>query len=84
MNQTIDWRRRAQAAERTVEVLKTKVCSLYDVGARTALHRQLERTHQRAQLADVKRARLEAERAQLAQINELLVAKVKERTRRQG
>jgi diguanylate cyclase (GGDEF)-like protein len=80
MNQTIDWRRRAQAAERTVEVLKAKVCSLYDVGARTALHRQLERTHQRAQLADVKRARLEAERAQLAQINELLEAKVKERT----
>ncbi|MCA9545058.1 MAG: Hpt domain-containing protein [Myxococcales bacterium] len=77
----VDWEARARAAEQTVEVLKAKVQALYDQGAHTAVHRQLDRARQRAHAAEIKRARLEAERAQLVALNAVLEDRVASRTR---
>ncbi|MCB9522703.1 MAG: hypothetical protein H6702_04900 [Myxococcales bacterium] len=78
----VDWEARARAAEQTVEVLKAKVQALYDQGAHTAVHRQLDRARQRAHAAEIKRARLEAERAQLVALNAVLEDRVASRERR--
>ncbi|WP_197528997.1 sensor histidine kinase [Aeoliella mucimassa] len=42
-----DWELRCRAAERTVAVLKNKVKELYNEGAQTSIHKQLERAKQR-------------------------------------
>jgi two-component system chemotaxis sensor kinase CheA len=69
-----DDRTRADAAEKTVAVLKKKVLELYDGGTRSALAAQLERARKREE--DNRRRREE-----LSRYNQRLEREVKERTR---
>ena len=60
-----DLLRRCEAAERTVAVLKKKVKELYNEGAQTSIHKQLERAKQREiehrELAAAEREKLQEE-----------------------
>lgn len=69
-----DWRRRAEAAERTVEVLKDKVSQLYAGGSGNLIQRQLDRQRQR-------RVQLQLRAAELERYNGELERAVEERTR---
>lgn len=76
----IDWKRRALAAEKTADVLKTKVRELYNGGAQTAIHRQLDALRKRAEESIRKRAVMEAKTDALRAHSERLEAEVAERT----
>jgi two-component system chemotaxis sensor kinase CheA len=73
-------RLRADAAERTVEVLKKKVYELYNGGSQSALHRQLERARRRDENNRRKRELVEVRAAELKRYNEALEAEVARRT----
>jgi two-component system chemotaxis sensor kinase CheA len=72
--------RRAEAAERTVEVLKKKVVELYNGGSQTALHRQLEKARKREENNRRKRELVEVRAAELKKYSETLEAEVARRT----
>ncbi len=76
-----DWRLRALAAEKTVEVLKRKVQSLYNEGAQTAIHRQLDRARRREEDNRRRRERIEVRAAELRKYSEHLEVEVARRTR---
>jgi two-component system chemotaxis sensor kinase CheA len=71
--------RRAVAAERTVEVLKTKVHDLYN-GGTSALQRQLEKAQRREENNRRKRELVEMRAAELKRYSEGLEAEVARRT----
>jgi len=77
----IPFERRAQAAERTVEVLKAKVLELYNGGPNTAVHRQLERARQREEENRRRREVMEAKTEELERYSAVLEHQVAERTR---
>ncbi len=72
--------RRAEAAERTVEVLKKKVHELYNGGSQSALHRQLEKSRRREENNRRKRELIEVRAAELKRYSETLEAEVARRT----
>lgn len=71
---------RAEAAERTVEVLKRKVYELYNGGSQSALHRQLENARRREENNRQKRELIEVRAAELKKYSEVLEAEVARRT----
>lgn len=71
--------RRAEAAERTVEVLKRKVIELYN-GVGSSLHRQLEGSRRREEQARIKRELSEVREAELQRYSETLELEVARRT----
>jgi two-component system chemotaxis sensor kinase CheA len=71
---------RAEAAERTVEVLKKKVLELYNGGSQTALHRQLEKARKREENNRRKRELVEVRAAELKKYSETLETEVARRT----
>jgi two-component system chemotaxis sensor kinase CheA len=72
--------RRAEAAERTVEVLKRKVVELYNGGSQSDLHRQLEKARKRDENNRRKRELVEVRAAELKKYSETLEAEVARRT----
>ncbi len=78
---TPSWERRARAAEKTVDILKTRVRSLYNEGAQTAIHQQLDRAQRRQEEALRRRAMAEARSQALQKHSERLEAEVEARTR---
>ncbi|MED5373389.1 MAG: ATP-binding protein [Myxococcota bacterium] len=81
MDSKIPWERRAVAAEKTVDVLKQRVRSLYNEGAQTAIHQQLDRARKRQEEATRRRALAEARNQALQKHSEMLESQVQERTR---
>jgi two-component system chemotaxis sensor kinase CheA len=77
---TIDWKARAEAAERTVAVLKRKVSALYNGEGQSGVQRQLERMLARQHEAERRRERLEARASELATHARQLEAEVAART----
>jgi two-component system chemotaxis sensor kinase CheA len=75
-----DTQRRAEAAERTVEVLKKKVHELYNGGSQSALHRQLEKSRRREENNRRKRELIEVRAEELKRYSETLEAEVARRT----
>ncbi|MEM9615106.1 MAG: ATP-binding protein [Actinomycetota bacterium] len=75
----IDWERRARAAERTVEVLKSKVLEMYGDGDYSPLHRALELAKQRDERNKQRRELMEVRAEELAKHNGELEIKVAER-----
>lgn len=76
-----DWKRRGIAAEKTVEVLKTKVRSMYQGGSKTAVQRQLEKSRARDEKNRQRRAMMELRSAELERYSATLESEVAERTR---
>ena len=79
--QETDWKRRGIAAEKTVEVLKTKVRSMYQGGSKTAVQRQLEKSRARDEKNRQRRAMMELKSAELERYSATLESEVAERTR---
>lgn len=71
---------RLAAAEKTVSILKDRVRSLYNDGAQTAIHRQLERARERDEIARQKRAVMEAKNEELKRYSAELEGEVARRT----
>ena len=71
---------RALAAEKTVEVLKAKVCAMY-AGESSAIMRQLERSHKRQDALRQRRELVELRSLELGRYNEKLEGDVRDRTR---
>lgn len=76
----LDWQARAEAAERTVRVLKDRVRALLNGGHGT-IDRQLDRARAREEQSRQKRALMEMRTAELEKHNSRLEAVVAERTR---
>ncbi|MFO0725947.1 MAG: ATP-binding protein [Myxococcota bacterium] len=76
----LDWKRRAEAAERTVSVLKDRVRALLN-GSQGLLDKQLERSRAREEQNRQKRALMEMRTAELEKHNQRLEAVVAERTK---
>jgi two-component system chemotaxis sensor kinase CheA len=74
-----DPQRRAEAAEKTVEVLKRKVLELYN-GERSAIQRQLDAARRREEDNRRKRELAEVRAGELARYNQTLEAEVARRT----
>jgi len=75
-----DLTRRADAAERTVEVLKRKVLALYDGTGKVAIQKQLEQVQRRAEATQRRRELSELRTAELERHSHRLEAEVAERT----
>jgi two-component system chemotaxis sensor kinase CheA len=75
-----DWKRRGEAAEKTADVLKKRVRSLYNEGAQTAIHRQLERAREREEEQRRKRDVMSARNAELQRNSAVLEETVARRT----
>lgn len=71
---------RAEAAEKTVAVLKRKVKQLYDEGNQTAIHRQLERARRRDEANERRRQLMEVRNQELQRYSEGLEREVQART----
>lgn len=76
---TADWQKRAEAAEKTVEVLKKKVLALYSCEA-TAFQRQLGRARDRQDRALRRRELMEVRAEELARYSSGLEVEVADRT----
>jgi two-component system chemotaxis sensor kinase CheA len=72
--------KRAEAAERTVEVLKRKVFDLYNGGGQSALHRQLDKAKRREENNRRKRELIEVRATELKRYSETLEVEVARRT----
>jgi len=81
MTTPLTWEQRAIAAEKTSLILKKKVRSLYNEGAATAIHKQLERARQRDEESRRRRAVMQARNAELKRYSGQLEATVAERTK---
>ncbi|MBV1858042.1 MAG: Hpt domain-containing protein [Nannocystaceae bacterium] len=78
---TSNWERRAAAAEKTAELLKRKVVSLYQGGSQSIISKQLERSKQREASNQQRRELLEVRQQEMARYTEVLEGQVQERTR---
>lgn len=76
-----DWKTRAEAAEKTVEVLVRRVRDLQNGRAKSAIQRQMERARERETKNRERRAMSEMRAAELAKYSETLEVEVKERTK---
>ncbi len=76
-----NWKRRGLAAEKTVEVLKNKVRSMYQGGSKTSVQRQLEKAKERDGKNRQRREMMEMKAAQLEQYSQTLEGEVAARTR---
>ncbi len=76
-----EWKERAEAAEKTVEVLTRKVMALYRGESATTIERQLERAQKRQERAFQRRQLSEVRSTELARYSESLEVDVAERTR---
>lgn len=74
-------RRRADAAERTADILKAKVIELYNDGPSTSIHRQLERARQREEAAQRRQEVMRARAQELENYSAILEKQVEDRTR---
>jgi two-component system chemotaxis sensor kinase CheA len=79
-NQNATWQKRAEAAEKTVAVLKTKVIELYNSGAQSVIHRQLDKARQREDENRRKRELMEVRNQELKKYSETLEDQVASRT----
>jgi two-component system chemotaxis sensor kinase CheA len=79
--QSNPWERRCQAAEKTVQVLKKKVRELYNDGAQTSIHKQLERARRRDEKNQQRQQMMELRQAELQSYSERLEGEVAARTR---
>jgi two-component system chemotaxis sensor kinase CheA len=73
--------RRAEAAEKTVEVLKRKVLALYDGTGKVAIQKQLDHLQRRSDAIQRRRELSELRAAELERHSKELEAEVAERTR---
>jgi len=76
-----NWERRAVAAEKTADLLKQKVVSLYQGGSQSIISKQLERAKQREAANQRRRELLEVRQQEMARYTEVLEGQVQERTR---
>ena len=74
-------RRRADAAERTADILKAKVLALYNDGPSTSIHKQLERARQREEAAQRRQEVMRARAQELENYSAILEKQVEDRTR---
>jgi two-component system chemotaxis sensor kinase CheA len=74
------WQKRAEAAEKTVTILKHKVIELYNVGAQSVIHRQMEKAKQRDEENRRKREIMEVRNQELKKYSETLEQQVEART----
>jgi len=81
MTASLSWEQRATAAEKTSLILKKKVRALYNDGAATAIHKQLERARQRDEESRRRRAVMQARNDELKRYSSQLEATVAERTK---
>lgn len=81
IDETETWEARALAAERTVEVLASKVLSLYAGEGAAAIQRQLVRAEERQREAKQRRALLEVRASELVRHGARLEREVADRTR---
>lgn len=81
IDETESWEARALAAERTVDVLASKVLSLYAGKGAAAIQRQLARAEERQREAKQRRALLEVRASELVRHGALLEREVADRTR---
>lgn len=72
--------RRAEAAEKTVEVLKRKVLALYDGTGKVAIQKQLEQAQRRSEATQRRRELSELRAAELERHSKRLEEEVAERT----
>jgi signal transduction histidine kinase len=76
-----DWQARAEAAEKTVDVLSRKVMALYRGESASTIEKQLESSRKRQEKALQRRQLTELRAAELARYSEGLEVEVAERTR---
>jgi two-component system chemotaxis sensor kinase CheA len=74
------WQKRAEAAEKTVSILKHKVIELYNTGAQSVIHRQMEKAKQRDEENRRKREIMEVRNQELKKYSETLEQQVEART----
>ncbi len=74
------WQKKAEAAEKTVHILKQKVIELYNAGAQSVIHRQMEKAKQRDEENRRKREIMEVRNQELKKYSETLEAQVEART----
>ncbi len=79
MNKLEAWKRRAEAAEKTVEVLKRKVTELYNSTEISAIHAQLEKAKRRDEENRKKREIAEVRTKELQRYSETLEDEVNRR-----
>jgi two-component system chemotaxis sensor kinase CheA len=77
---TAAWQKRAEAAEKTVTILKSKVIELYNAGAQSVIHRQMEKAKQRDEENRRKREIMEVRNQELKKYSENLEQQVEART----
>lgn len=77
----LTWEERAVAAEKTVEVLKTKIHALHNGHGVSTIQRQLEQTQRRQEAASRRRELVEVRAAELAKYTATLEREVADRTR---
>ena len=68
----LDWQTRAVAAEKTVDVLKQKVLSLYKGRGGTSIYRELRQARKRAEQLQQKRRLMEIQAKALQKHNQEL------------
>jgi two-component system chemotaxis sensor kinase CheA len=74
------WQKKAEAAEKTVNILKQKVIELYNAGAQSVIHRQMEKARQRDEENRRKREIMEVRNQELKKYSETLEHQVEART----
>ncbi len=74
------WQKKAEAAEKTVSILKHKVIELYNAGAQSVIHRQMEKARQREDENRRKREIMEIRNQELKKYSENLEQQVEART----
>jgi two-component system chemotaxis sensor kinase CheA len=74
------WQQKAEAAEKTVSILKHKVIELYNAGAQSVIHRQMEKARQRDEENRRKREIMEVRNQELKKYSENLEQQVEART----
>jgi two-component system, chemotaxis family, sensor kinase CheA len=77
---TAELARRAEAAEKTVEVLKRKVLALYDGTGKVAIQKQLEQAQRRSEATQRRRELSDLRAVELERHSKRLEAEVAERT----
>lgn len=81
MSDTIDWKRRALAAEKTVDVLKVRVRGLYNGTGRSSIANQLDKARERDARNRQRRELMEVRAAELQKHSDRLEDEVAARTR---
>lgn len=79
-NSAIDWQKKAVAAEKTNIILKAKVIDLYNHGAQSVIHKQLESAKRRDEQNRRRSELMEVRNNELKRYSETLEAEVAART----